>query len=423
MLSSLDESYFHYEPARAAYRRIITISKKRGKLIGYEDLLEDPSLDQEFRDILREAKYKPAKSPDLSKDLLERLTEYRKARSLYYLAKHISDEMRGEKVDVDSLLDYASDSITTARTAGSSMDHIHSIGAGATNYDLADIATSEESDKLLLTGFKEYDEKNGGLPSSGVMLLAATTSGGKSTLRMNLVKNLYLLNSVSCLTVSLEMNERKETRRLLSCISNVPYWKFVKKRLLKEDKRAYKKAWKEFHEHGEANGCNYAILCPRRSMSITSLLMLVKPYGYKVIAIDYISLLEGLSDENQWRVLSDITRECKIFSEENDCLVILLAQLDSADDRIRYSAGILENVDNAWTWNYSKPEQRELHVLPIQQRKARDQELFPFDLRENFPFMQVLNMDDDKAVDTTSAPSDVDDPLAESATPYEDVVA
>ena len=212
---------------------------------------------------------------------------------------------------------------------------------------------------------------------------------------------------------------------MASSLTQIPLWKFLKKRLTKEERIQAKKRLREFHRFGEENQCKFSLLCPNSSINISQLLMMIKPYGYKAVAIDYVSLLEGVSADNQWMVLSDIVRECKIFSEETGCLVVLLAQLDSNDDRIRYSKGMLEHSDNCWVWNYSKPEQRELKTLPVKQLKARDQELFGFDLRESFETMSVFNPDDTvpesaSERDDTDSRRSSDDPLLDDDIPFDD---
>lgn len=425
--SAVDETFFHYPPCKAAYERIRSISKKRGKIVSYNDLLEDPALDEEFRDVLREAKRISARTEDAAKELVTGLDKYRKTRELFFMAKNVLEKLKETKVDVDLLLDEVTNAVTKTRSRENVGEIILSVGKDATGLDLIDEALSTEDDVMLKTGFKDFDEINGGLPAEGVLLLAATTSGGKSAVRMNLMKNMYLLNKVSCLTVSLEMNAKKETRRLLSSLTGIQYWKYTKQKLDAAERKASRRAWKKFHTHGVENECNYALICPTRGLTITSLLMLVKPYGYKVIAIDYISLLEGLSDDRQWQVLSEITRECKVFSAENHCLVILLAQLDSDDDRVRYSKGITENVDSALIWNYSKQEQRDLGILPVKQLKARDGQLFPFDLVERFDIMTVFNPGDkmpekgpQAGPSTESVSPNEDDPLGEQPIDYGD---
>ena len=397
LLSSLDTSFFHYEPCKAAFERIRSVAKKRSVILEYTELLEDPALGEDFRDILREGDVRRCRSTVKAKRLISSLDKYRKARQLYEMAKNVIETLKKESVDVEALMDEVADVLTVARSREDIAELIHTLGKDGNALDLADEAMSVEDEVLLKTGYKEVDDKNGGVPSEGVMLLAATTSGGKSTLLMNLLMNMYKINKVSVANVSLEMNKNKLTRRMLSRMTRIPYWKYVKKALTKEERAASRKAWRRFHNYGEKYDCKHSLICPTHSVSITSLLTTLRPYGYRVIGIDYISLLEGVDDKDQWRILSSITREAKIFSAENKCLVILLAQLDADDERIRYSKGILEHVDAAWTWNYYKPEVKETKTLPIKQVKARDAMLYPFELREDFETMSVLNMDEDSA--------------------------
>ncbi len=396
LMASMDETFFHYEPTKAAYKRLMTVSQKRSRIISYADLLEDPALNEEYRDILREYNKKPVKATKGAEDLIEKLDEYRITRAMYGMAKTVIETLKEPEVDIHALLEQTTNALGKARSRESMADLILTVGkdSNAEGLDLVEKALSPETEKQLKTGMKEFDEKNGGLPSEGVLLLASTTSGGKSVTRMNLVSNIYKLNKVDVATVSLEMNAVKETRRHLSHLTRIPFWKYVKKRLSTDEKKASRKAWRRFHKFGVENNCRYSLMCPTRSLSIQSLLLLMKPYNFKVIAIDYIGLLEGVDGADQWKMLSAVTRECKIFSAENKCLVILLAQLDSDDDRIRYSKGILEHVDNCIIWNYSKQEQRDLKILPMVQKKARDQELFNFDQREHFEIMTVMNPDD-----------------------------
>jgi replicative DNA helicase len=395
LLGSLDKSFFYYEPTKAAFDRIYSVAKKRAYTLQYSELLADTTLEEEYRDILREGRPEVCKDPELAKRKIAVLDKYRKARIIYQCNKDMIEALKQPKVDIDLLLDTMSDSITSARSKEDVAELIHSVGKDGNAEDLVEEALSVEDEVLLKVGFKEIDEKNGGIPAEGVMILASTTSGGKSTMLMNMLMNIYRLNKVSCSNVSLEMNKNKLTRRMLSKLTKIPYWKFVKKALSEDERDIARKAWRRFHRFGVKHDCQFSIICPTHSVGITQLLTLLKPYGHKVIGIDYISLLEGVDGNDQWKALSSIAREAKIFSGANKCLIILLAQLDADDDRIRYSKGILEHADCAWSWNYYKPEVRETKTMPIRQLKARDQELFPFDLKEDFAIMSVFNPDDD----------------------------
>ena len=391
LLSTLNDSYFQYGPSKAAFRRLKKVAEKRSRVLDYDDLLEDSSLDEEFRDILREDKKKPAKTLEQAKDLMDQLDDYRKMRVAYACAKEITETLKETKVDPSALLDMMAGKLSEARARENLQDKILTFGKEGNIDGLLKEVLDPTDEPLLQTGFTEFDTRNGGLPAEGVFILAGTTSGGKSVIRMNLCEYMYYKNNKNVLSVSLEMNEKKEARRLASSLSRVPLWKFIKKQLSKEDRRAVKKAWREFYEHGEKNDCRYSLFCPTRSLSSRDLFTLLGPYNFDVVAIDYVGLLEGVDEKDQWKTLSAIVRQAKIYSSENHCLVIVLAQLDSEDDRIRYSKGMLEHADACWTWNYSKPEQRELKEIPMQQKKARDQELFPFVLKEEFEIMRVSN--------------------------------
>ena len=393
LLSSINESFFHYEPCKAAYSRIMRVAEKRSRILGYEDLLEDPALDEEFRDILREEKKRAARTVQEAEDLASQLDKYRVFRLIYEGSKEAINMLKDTKVDADNLIDYVAGKVTEARSKQNLTESIQTIGKDGNAHKLIDKVLDPTTEMLHKTGYTEFDTRNGGVPTEGVWILAGTTSGGKSVIRMNIMEHMYFHNNLDTLTVSLEMNEEKEARRLASAISRVPLWKIAKGALTDKDREQIKKAWKKFYKHGKTNDCRYSLFCPKGGLTIQQLLLLIKPYKYKVVAIDYVSLLDGVDAQDQWKTLSSIVRQCKIFSGENKCLVIVLAQLDSEDDRIRYSKGMLEHADACWTWNYSKPEQRELKEIPIQQKKARDQELFPFPLKEEFEVMRVSNPD------------------------------
>ena len=144
--------------------------------------------------------------------------------------------------------------------------------------------------------------------------------------------------------------------------------------------------------------------CPVHAVTDVQLFTLLRPYGYKVVGLDYVSLLDGVDEDNQARVLSAIVRHAKIFSAENKCLVIILVQLDSVDNRIRYSRGMLEHADVALAWNYSKPEVRETKIIPVQVLKARDQELGTFELEELFEIMTVKNEGNKRSSEAQDSP-------------------
>lgn len=397
LLGKLSKEFFHYPPCSAAFNRIDVIARKRFEIIEFADLLEDPALEEDFRDILRDSDIKPCKNKKAIERMVDSLDAYRKIRIVYESANNALDKIEGDSLDVDALLDEIADKVTKARRDINEEDQFVNIGKNGNADELVHDVLNTVVDPMMKTGFSKYDDRNGGLPEEGVMIIAATTSGGKSTVLMNLLVNLYLVAKKRVGRISLEMGDKQEMQRLLARLSGVQFWKIKQNKLSPKEKQRIKKAYEEFNEYGKDNDCVFTSVSPTRGMSIDDALRMVKPYGFNVLGIDYVSLLEGVDEDNQWRVLSSIVRQCKVFSRENKCLVVVLCQLDADTDRIRYSRGMKEHADVMWSWNYSKKEQREIKVLPINVDKARDGELFGFELGERFDVMMVENIEGDAA--------------------------
>lgn len=395
LLGKLNKEYFHYPPCAAAFNRIDVIARKRFEIVDFSDLMEDPALEEDFRDILRDTDMKSCKNKKAIERMVGQLDEYRKIRIVYETANSALEKIEGDSVDINGLLDTIADRLTKARRDINEEDQFVVIGKNNNADDLVHNVLNKVVDQMIKTGFTKYDTRNGGLPDEGVMIIAATTSGGKSTVLMNLLVNLYLESNKRVGRISLEMGDEQEMQRMLSRLSKVPFWKIKQQKLSPKEKQRIKKAYDKFKQHGEDNDCVFTSVSPTRGIRIDEALRIVKPYGLDVVGIDYVSLLEGVDEDNQWRILSSIVREAKVFSRENKCLVIILCQLDADTDKIRYSRGMKEHADVMWSWNYSKKEQREIRVLPINVDKARDGELFTFELGERFDIMMAENIEGD----------------------------
>jgi len=394
LLGKLSKEFFHYPPCQAAFNRIDNIAKKRFALIDFDELVSDPAVSEEFRDILRESDAEHAHSKKKVKSIVELLDNYRKIRIVYDMCNDALEKVESEDVDVEKLLGALGDKLLSAqRNIGVEDEFVH-FGKNSNSAKLIEEAVNKTINEMYKTGFTEYDDRNGGVPKEGVMIIGATTSGGKSTVLMNLLINIHRLNRVSTKRISLEMGDIQEIQRMGSRLSGVPFWKIKQGRMSPAEKQRFLKAFKDFEAFGVENDCTFSSISPTKGMTIDDAFRAVKPFGPKVIGLDYVSLLEGVDEDNQWRVLSAIIRKAKIFSREAKCLVIILCQIDGETNKIRYSQGMKEHADLVWTWNYAKKEQRELRILPIEVSKARDGELFSFNLGERYDVMRVDNMSD-----------------------------
>lgn len=396
-MGRLSKEFFHWPPCEAAFNRIDKIVRKKFNLVDFDDLMEDPALEEDFRDQLKEADTTPCKSKKAMDRLFGNLDAYRKVRALYRAIERANDVLSQDAIeDIDAELDMLSTEIARARRDIGSEQQMMIIGKGHNADDVFERVMNKEREPLLATGFRDYDNVNGGIPEEGVFLLAATTSGGKSTVLLNLLNYFFYHLNKSVFRVSLEMGDDQELTRMLSSWSGVPMKKLKMNKMSMQERKRVKKAYKDFKKHGKKNNCQYVSMSPDRGMTAQDVFRMTKPFGFPVVAIDYVGLLEGVDVDNQWQVLNAIIREAKIYSREAKCLVVVLAQLDDTSDKLRYAKGMKEHVDVMWKWNYTKPEQRDLHTLPIIVDKARDGELFNFSLEEQFHIMRVRDMDDDR---------------------------
>lgn len=394
LLGKLSKEFFHFPPCKQAFGRIDTLAKKRFVVVEYDALVTDPALSEDARDVIRESDVSSAKNKNKALQMIDTLDSYRKIRIVYDMCNEALDNIEGDEVEIDKLLNKISSKLVNAHRNVGVEDQFLQFGANNNSEQVVEGILNKTLEDMIKTGFTEYDKRNGGLPKEGVMLLGATTSGGKSTVLMNLLVNLYLRSNLSVHRISLEMGNEQETARLLSHISKVPFWKIKQNKMSPLDKKNIKEAYKKFVDHGTKNNCTFATMSPTRGMTIDDALRTVKAYGPKVVAIDYVSLLEGVDEDNQWRVLSAIVRSAKIFSREAKCLIIILVQIEGDSNKIRYSQGMKEHADVVWQWNYTKREQRELKIIPMEVTKVRDGELMTFNLGERFEIMTVENMAD-----------------------------
>ena len=407
MMGRLGTSHFSSEVTRKAFRRITKLVEVKSEIIEWDDLLEDPNLAEEFRDSLREAEEKPAKSMKGFDKIYDSLEEYRQRRDVMNLGKMIAKdfgEADPEDFDIQEYMQQLGDKLGQAQRGTRSTEKVWTFGGKKSNaVKLAKEVIMNPKEVMYKTGFKSYDKRNGGWPTTGVVLLAGSTSGGKSVLSMNIADRMAKLNGIHTLKVTLEMTAEQEMKRMLSMISGIDFWKIKQGKLSQREQKELIKAAKKYDKLMSKSKGRNSFTSPERGMSIDDVLYMSIPYGVHVTFIDYVGLLEGIDNDNQWRELSTIVRKAKVHASATGQLVVILCQLDDQSGRIRYSGGMREHADVVWAWNYSDPEVREGKIIPVQVMKARDGELFEMALKDIFEKMQVEDADEDAEVPKSKA--------------------
>lgn len=176
----------------------------------------------------------------------------------------------------------------------------------------------------LSTGFVDLDKLLGGLQKSDLFILAARPSMGKTSLALDLIRNVAVNSKTPVGIFSLEMSKDQLVDRLLSAQSNVNLWKIRTGHLGDEDFELLGEAMGSLSEApifiDDAAGAN--IMEVR-----TKARRLQSQHNVGLIVIDYLQLMAGRSTDNRVQEVSEISRSLKILARELNVPVIALSQL------------------------------------------------------------------------------------------------
>jgi replicative DNA helicase len=242
------------------------------------------------------------------------------------------------------------------------------------------------------TGFRAFDERNGGILLGSLWTIGANTGGGKTAMAVNVLRNMTEFAAEDCCIVPLEMTATQTMDRLMGILTGLEVNKISQKKLSSGEKKVVKDTYRQYVATLKQNNTRYTIYEPEEDVSIEEVLLTLKPHGYKVILIDYISLLKGADGDDQWRQLGNIARFAKVFAKNNNCIVVLLCQV-SEEGKIRYAQAIAEHSNNAWIWTMPG-EESETSIMDIRQIKARNQHRFNFQLLSNNLTMRITDLDE-----------------------------
>lgn len=201
-----------------------------------------------------------------------------------------------------------------------------------------------------------------------------------TSMAVNLTRNMSEFYSCNCALVSLEMSAEQMLARLKAILTGIPVGKITLHKLTTGEKTKVKEAYTAFVEKLKENNTRYTIHTPDAD-GLEDILYTLQPLGYDVICIDYVSLLKGANSTNeasQWEKLGEITKFAKRYAERNGIIVILLVQV-SKEGVVKYSRTMVEDANHVWLW-VAPQEESDVVTLEIQQLKARNLTLFPFQL-------------------------------------------
>lgn len=392
VLSTTSEHSFHYPPAKEAYKLIRKTMFDSGEVPSWTEVISSPALSEQVRKVLRNVKDTPMTDDKKVPGLVRTLDKYRKLRSLLEVTETLSNGLDDDKVDVDELMDQASAGLAKARINSSAKAKIYHFGKGNNTSGLIKSVLNGTRKPFIPTGYKGFDRKNGGILRGSLFMIGAPTGFGKTALATNLLKNMTDVGEDCCI-VPLEMTEQQQTARIQGILTGQSVNRISQQKLTDDEKRTANKAYRDWITNLKQNNTRYSVWPPEEDVDIADVLLTLKPYKFDVILIDYISLLKGVTGDDQWKKLLEVTRYAKMFAKNNDCVVVLLFQT-TKEGAISFSKNMANDCNNMWVLS-GPSEEMEIIPMTVTQLKARNQSRHSFGLLNNTTSMLIT--DDDEA--------------------------
>lgn len=196
------------------------------------------------------------------------------------------------------------------------------------------------------TGFSIFDKRSGGLQTSDLIIIAADSSQGKTSLSIKLAMNC----GCPVAFYSMEMKKEQIAARMISIESGVPSNEILFSKLASGQIKQI--------DEGVARVIDKPIYFDDRSTSnietiLSSIRMMKIKHGIKGVIVDYLQILNvNMKGSNKEQQMGDVARRLKNIAKELDIWVIALSQLSRDRQnpvpsltRLRDSGQIAEAAD------------------------------------------------------------------------------
>ena len=252
-------------------------------------------------------------------------------RRLISAASEIVEMGFNEEDDVQKVLDEAEQRLFGVSQKYIKQDFvpIHSILEEAFNR-IDELHKSDKHFRGVPTGFTDLDNMLSGLQNSDLIILAARPSTGKTSLALDIARQVGVNAKVPVGIFSLEMSADQLVDRMISSQAGVDLWR------LRTGKLSTEGEGNDFQRIGEGIGIlseapifiddtSSANIMEMRTMARR----LQSEHHLGLIIIDYLQLMEGRSSNSNNRVqeISEISRGLKQLAKELNVPIIALSQL------------------------------------------------------------------------------------------------
>lgn len=390
VLAQVDDTYFGNKSNQVAFKRIKSVYAKKGEIPSWRTLSKyDTALPDQVKKNLARNKSKVNINKNAVKELLNELNNFRQRRVLDGIARHINEVQLAGSYDNELLMSQVADRITQARFKRETHRPMR-FGQNSNYKKILKQVLSGSALRVLPTGFDAWDSVNGGLISSTVTLIKGFTGSMKSTLAEVIACNLAD-RGARVGQMSLEMSQAETLILRSARAARIPRDEILLAKNLnsKQQKQIVQALAAIDYNWSKRGGC-VETHTPEQGITVDELFLTMEPYGYDVLIVDYVSLVKGIMDsDNFWRLLMQFTAKAKEYATRTDTRVILLVQ-STEENKTKLSKNMANDADLIWQIVYDE-NFFESEFMDIFTEKARKQKPIKFPLKKEGKYANIYN--------------------------------
>lgn len=194
LISNLSPDHFSLDTYKIAFKRLYALYLKKGRLLSWKELIFDPSIPEKNRDKLRVREIKRGKLILKDKSLLlpksydefSALLESNWYNSVHnktvLLQNKLTEELSNKQLtnnDITRVYEEIEKSLVDIKQLSSTSGTIFHLSKPTITECLSNFRNKLKNNFFIPTGFKEFDDRNLGIPVDSFFLIAGKTGSGK----------------------------------------------------------------------------------------------------------------------------------------------------------------------------------------------------------------------------------------------------
>lgn len=236
-----------------------------------------------------------------------------------------------ESEDPEILLDLAEKKIFSIAQKSLSQNFVHVKDALEDAFERIDMLSRHEGNlRGVPTGFTDLDNMLAGLQKSDLIVLASRPSIGKSSLAIDIARNVASATKLPVAIFSLEMSKDQIIERLIAAQSGIDLWRLRTGKLSAQNED-FQKIQEALHALSEI----HIYIDDAASSNILQMRAMARRLqaskGLALVIVDYLQLIEPRNTEvGLVQQMTEVSRSLKSLARELNVPVLALSQLSRA---------------------------------------------------------------------------------------------